>query len=160
MKKFLLSMIAVGFVLTGCNSNTNNKTDDSGNSSASIAKVEVKDGLNVPFTADGIEMKITEVSSSESVNEAEKPKQLITFSVEYKNIGTQDKGMGAIDFQLVTDKKDKTYNVTEEMEAFGGVLKPEESATGKLYYLIGTGEKPTKLEYAPTDKTLKTWDLQ
>lgn len=126
----------------------------------------MKDDLAEPFTADGIEMKITEVVSSESVNQADKPKQLITFTVECKNIGTQDKGIGAIDFQLMTDKKDKknrkdkTYSVTEEMEAFGGVLAPEKTSKGKLYYLIEPGEKPTKLAYAPADKALKTWNLQ
>lgn len=160
MKKLLLSVIAACFLLTGCAAGNDKGTSSSGETSVSVAKVEVKDGLNAPFTADGMEMKLTEVSSSESVNQAKKPMQLITFTVEYKNIGTQDKGMGAIDFRLVTDKKDKTYNVTEEMEAFGGVLAPEKASRGKLYYLIGSGEKPTKLEYAPADKPLKTWNLK
>lgn len=160
MKKLLLSIIAVCFILTGCSSAGDKETKDSGATSVSVAKVAVKDGLNTPFTADGIEMKITEVSSSESVNEAKKPKQLITFTVEYKNIGTEDRGIGAIDFRLVTDKKDKTYNVTEEMEAFGGVVEPGKASKGKLYYLIEPGEKPKKLEYAPADKALKTWDLK
>lgn len=161
MKKLVLSILAICFFLTGCSTSDDKGTSSSGeDGSAPTAEVAIKDGLNTPFTADGIEMKITEVSSSESVDQADKPKQLITFIVENKNIGTEDKGIGAIDFQLVTDKKDKTYSVTEEMEAFGGVLKPDESAKGKLYYLIEPGEKPTKLEYAPADKALKTWNLQ
>lgn len=154
-------MLAICFFLTGCSTASNKGTANSGEDGAApVAEVTVKDGLNTPFTADGIEMKLTEVSSSESVDQADKPKQLITFTVENKNIGTEDKGIGAIDFRLVTDKKDATYDVTEEMEAFGGVLKPDESAKGKLYYLIEPGEKPTKLEYAPADKALKTWELQ
>lgn len=160
MKKLLLSIIAVCFLLTGCESANNRQVDNSGESTAPVAKVAVKDGLNEPFTADGVEMKITDVTSSESVDQAKKPKQLITFTVEYKNIGTDDKGMGAIDFRLVTDKKDKAYSVTEEMEAFGGVLKPDETAKGKLYYLIGQGEKAKQLQYAPAGKALKTWNLK
>ncbi|MGG5317345.1 DUF4352 domain-containing protein [Enterococcus sp. AZ072] len=161
MKKLVLSILAICFLLAGCSTASDKKTANSdGDGAAPVAEVAVKDGLNTPFTADGIEMKLTEVSSSESVDQADKPKQLITFTVENKNIGTEDKGIGAIDFRLVTDKKDKTYPVTEEMEAFGGVLKPDESAKGKLYYLIEPDEKPTKLEYAPADKALKTWDLQ
>ena len=166
MKKLLLSIVAVCFFLTGCASSNNKETDSSKDTTAKVSKISMKDDLAEPFTADGIEMKITEVVSSVSVNQADKPKQLITFTVECKNIGTQDKGIGAIDFQLMTDKKDKknkkdkTYNVTEEMEAFGGVLAPEKTSKGKLYYLIEPGEKPTKLAYAPADKALKTWNLQ
>ena len=160
MKKLVMSMLALCFFLTGCSSADTKETTNSGDGAAPVAQVAVNDELNTPFTADGIEMKITEVSSSESVDQADKPKQLITFTVENKNIGTEEKGIGAIDFRLVTDKKDKTYNVTDEMEAFGGVLKPDESAKGKLYYLIEPGEQPTKLEYAPADKALKTWSLQ
>lgn len=161
MRKLVLSMLAICFFLTGCSTAGNKGTANSGEDGAApVAEVAVRDGLNTPFTADGIEMKLTEVSSSESVDQDDKPKQLITFTVENKNIGTEDKGIGAIDFRLVTDKKDATYDVTEEMEAFGGVLKPDESAKGKLYYLIEPGEKPTKLEYAPADKALKTWELQ
>ncbi|MFR3685614.1 MAG: DUF4352 domain-containing protein [Enterococcus sp.] len=166
MKKILLSIVAVCFFLTGCDTSSNKETDGSKDTSAKVSEVTMKDELDTPFTADGVEMKITDVSTSESVDQADKPKQLVTFTVECKNIGTQDKGVGAIDFQLVTDKKDKknkkdkTYNVTEEMEAFGGVLEPEKTSKGKLFYLIEPGEKPTKLAYAPADKALKTWNLQ
>ena len=128
MKKLLLSIIAVCFLLTGCESANNKQVDNSGESTAPVAKVAVKDGLNEPFTADGIEMKITDVTSSESVDQAKKPKQLITFTVEYKNIGTDDKGMGAIDFRLVTDKKDKAYSVTGQVVLSDRARRKSEAA--------------------------------
>ncbi|MGM0214818.1 DUF4352 domain-containing protein [Enterococcus sp. AZ109] len=158
MKKILLSMLAICFLLTGCDMKGAN-TSSSGDGSAPITEIAVKDGLEVPFTAEGIEMKLSGVSTSESVDENGDAKQLVTFVVEAQNIGTDEKGIGAIDFQLVTDKEE-TYRVTEEMEAFGGVLEPEESSKGKLYYLIEPGEKPQQLTYTPSDKTLKTWELQ
>ncbi len=96
MKKILLSIVAVCFFLTGCDTSSNKETDGSKDTSAKVSEVTMKDGLDTPFTADGVEMKITDVSTSESVDQADKPKQLVTFTVECKNIGTQDKIVRAI----------------------------------------------------------------
>lgn len=163
MKNILLSVIAivsVCVILAGCSVAEKKATDKSKDTTEEVSKISLEDGLDTPFTADGIEMKITDVSTSEAVNKDGKTKQLVMFQIESENIDSQDKGIGAIDFQLKTDKKEKVYDVTEEMEAFGGVLKPEEKSKGKLYYLIEPGEKATELQYKPSDKVLKTWKLK
>lgn len=164
MKNILLSIIAIVsacVLLAGCSFAGKKATDKSKDTTTGeVSEVTLKDELNTPFTADGIEMKITNVAASEAASKEGKDKQLVVFKIEAKNIGTQDNGIGAIDFQLKTDKKDKVYEVTEEMEAFGEALKPDETSKDKLYYLIEPGEKATELQYKPSDKVLKTWKLK
>ncbi len=162
MKNILLSIIAIVsacVLLAGCSIAGKKAADKSKDTTTGeVSEVSLKDELNTPFTANGVEMKITNVTASEAANEEGKDKQLVVFQIEAKNIGTQENGIGAIDFQLKT--KEKVYEVTEEMEAFGGVLKPDETSKGKLYYLIEPGEKATELQYKPSDKVLKTWKLK
>ncbi len=53
MKKILLSIVAVCFFLTGCDTSSNKETDGSKDTSAKVSEVTMKDGLDTPFTADG-----------------------------------------------------------------------------------------------------------
>lgn len=154
MKKLLLVLVCL-FGLVGCAGNKTNDFKADNNKMRKTSTIESKS----PEVIDGLEITVSNLSEKISVNKNGKRQKLYIFEVVAKNIGQDVKGLGAIDFVMVTDKN-RAYSIDIETPAFGGEVQPSETTSGKMYFSVPVNEKVSKIKYQPEKKVLETWKIK
>lgn len=95
-------------------------------------------------------MKINKVNyiKTENVSEEEK---IVQISLEIKNDGKEEFGIGAGDFYIKDDTGNK-YTMYSHEDNFGGVIPIGEKIQGNGYYKVPKNAKGLKLIYSPVIK--------
>lgn len=155
MNKKIYGLLAATLLFTaGCSTNDGDKkTDESGNAIESSISMEKE---NKEFVYNGLKMAVKTVDVNETVDEEGKEKDLYTVVVALENISDQDKGIGALDFQLI-DKEGKKHTISTEMNAFGGTIEPDKSSEEKVFFLIDPSVEIEKFAYIPKEDIVKEW---
>lgn len=140
------SLVMLLGVITGCTSNKESSTEQK-KSEKVEKKIKVED-LNKQKETNKIAIKIDKVmyNSDKDLKDTEK---LINISVDIKNNNTEDVGVGAGDFQLVSEGK--TYTHIGTKEDFGDVIKPESNLKGTGSYVIPENVTKGKIVYNPVN---------
>lgn len=168
-KKFFVIMFLLFGGLTGCTSENGSKSIDSSSQDSVIESKresnelkaqpsDVKLDLESPTVIDGIEITLKKMEDSNVISDGKK-KTLYSFEVKGKNITSDVKGLGAIDFFMVTEDG-KLYSIDDTISNFGDELKPDKEISGKLIYSIDSGKKVKAISYKPADDILASWKIK
>ena len=139
-------------ILSGCGVQGNTKNNDKTNTSQ---ESKVTDSIII----NGLELKLSGFEQKKMIDENQKEIQVYTAHVFGKNVSSSEKGLGAIDFILNTDK-DTEVKVTTKLSSFGSSISSGKEVKGDLYFEIPKGENPNSISYAPVDKNLYKWKIK
>lgn len=154
-KKTLVFFMSATMLLVGCSSNektdsTDGKQNQSEETVVSINKEEKG------FVYNGLELNIKDVSVDDTVDQKGEDKELYTVTVSINNISDEEQGIGAIDFLLI-DKDGKEHTISEEMNAFGGMVEPGAESEEKVFFLLNPDQSAEKIAYKPAEDVVKEW---
>lgn len=143
-------------LLSGCSTtaaetNTDGTADTSG--AVSIGNQPENNGIVV----EGLKVSLDQVEINEATKDGE-TKKLYTFTVTGENLSSDNKGLGSIDFQLET-KNHERVELDYTLATFGNEIKPGESLTGKVSFMVDEDDQANKLLYVVQDKTLAEWEI-
>lgn len=159
MKKYLVAAVACGLLLLGgCQTKNEDKKTADSSEKAKVEQASTKKQLGKTTVVDGIELTVSNVQTKPVASEKEK-KTLYTVDIKGKNISSFAKGLGAIDFQLVT-KDGKKHKISTNYNAFGTELETEKEVEGTAYFELAEKDKVSKIDYIPSDKSLMSWDIK
>lgn len=160
MKKYLVATIVCSaIILSGCQSNKNKEESNNNFSQDKTEKTLTSDkGIGKTTVIDGVEISVSNLQNNSISNDKGK-KSLCSIEVKGKNISSFTKGLGAIDFKLVTTDG-KRHDVSNNYNVFGSEIDTDKDIKGTLYFELSDKETPSKLEYTPNDKALMIWNLE
>ncbi|WP_165005475.1 DUF4352 domain-containing protein [Enterococcus sp. ZJ1668] len=157
MKKIamLISSLALLVGLAACTKPSQSETDKK------TAQTEVSQATSTEtaesLVADGLRISVSKPSVDKS-NNGEQKQTIYTFQVIGENISSDTKGLGSIDFVLVTTDGQKV-NIDPEMESFGDEIPAEKKLEGPVAFVLTEDQKPAQLLYQIDGETLAQWDV-
>lgn len=154
MKKIVTGLALVSLILSisACKNTKESENQETKNENEIVNK-----NLDT-LIADGLKISVSE-PNKEKKNDGKKMQVVYTFHVKGENVSSSERGLGSIDFVLET-KDQKILQPDPDMETFGDDIVPGKTIKGPVSFTLDENQKPEKLMYQISDKTLAEWQVK